>query len=48
MELAKIAIAGVIGVAMVSAFGLHAEGLSKLSTSGSKGFSRVLNTAEKG
>jgi len=44
----KIAIAGVIGVALVTAFGLHAADLAKLPQPTGKAASGVLATAETG
>lgn len=46
MELAKLFLAGVIGVAMVTAFGLHAKGLSQLGTSAGKAGSGLIKSAE--
>ena len=48
MELAKLFFAGVIGIGLVTAFGLHAQGLANLSTSAGKAGQGILSTAETG
>ena len=48
MDLFKLFIAGVVGVAMVTAFGLHAQGLAKLTTSAGKAGQGLIGTAETG
>jgi hypothetical protein len=40
--------AGLVAVALITAFGLHATQLAKLSTSAGTAGSGLLNTAEKG
>lgn len=44
----KAVIAGVIGIAMITAFGLHARQLSTLPKPTGQAVSGVLNTAEVG
>jgi len=44
----KLAIAGVVGVALVTAFGLHAAQLAKLPKPTGAAASGVLSTAETG
>ncbi len=44
----KLAIAGVIGIGLVTAFGLHARQLAKLPKPTGKAASGVLATAETG
>lgn len=44
----KLAIAGLIGIGLVTAFGLHASQLAKLPQPTGKAFSGVLSTAETG
>lgn len=48
MDLAKTFIAGIVAIGLVTAFGLHASGLSQLTRSGGSAGSGLLNTAEKG
>jgi hypothetical protein len=48
MELFKTFVSGVVVIGLVTAFGLHAGGLSKVITSGGNASSKVLGTAEKG
>jgi hypothetical protein len=48
MDLAKTFVAGVVAIGLVTAFGLHASGLSSVITSTGKASSGLLNTAEKG
>lgn len=44
----KLVVAGVVGVALVTAFGLHAADLAKLPKPAAQGFGSVLSTAETG
>lgn len=44
----KLAIAGIIGIGLVTAFGLHARQLSALPKPTGQAFSGVLGTAETG
>jgi hypothetical protein len=44
----KLLIAGVVGVALVTAFGLHSTQLAKLPKPTGQAFSGVLGTAETG
>jgi hypothetical protein len=44
----KLVIAGVIGIGLVTAFGLHSTQLAKLPQPTGKAFSGVLATAETG
>jgi len=47
-DFAKAAVAGIVAIGLVTAFGLHATGLSKVGKTGFQGFQGVLGTAEKG
>jgi hypothetical protein len=44
----KTAVAGVIAIGMVAAFGIHASGLSQLGQVGFRGADQTLGTAERG
>jgi hypothetical protein len=44
----KVFVAGVVAIGLVTAFGLHASGLTGLTRVGGKAASGVLNTAERG
>jgi len=44
----KLIVTGVIGVALVTAFGLHSRQLSQLPRPTGQAFSGVLDTAERG
>lgn len=44
----KLLIAGVVGIGLVTAFGLHAPQLAQLPRPTGKAFSGVLSTAETG
>lgn len=48
MDMLKLFLAGVIGIAMVTAFGLHAKGLANLTTSAGKAGQGLIGTAETG
>lgn len=48
MELGKLFIGGVVAVALVTAFGLHAKGLSQLAQSGGTAGKGLLGTAISG
>ena len=48
MENVKVFVAGVVAIGLVTAFGLHATGLTSLTKAGGKAASGVLNTAERG
>lgn len=48
MDTVKTFFAGVIAIGLVTAFGLHARGLSQVGQTGFRGASGVLGTAEKG
>ena len=48
MDLAKTFVAGVVAIGLVTAFGLHATGLSGLVGAGGKASSGLLKTAETG
>lgn len=48
MDLAKVFVTGVIAIGIVTAFGLHASGLSSVGQTAFKGGSQLLGTAEKG
>jgi hypothetical protein len=48
MDLAKTFVSGVVIIGLVTAFGLHASGLSKLATAGGKAGGGLLHTAETG
>lgn len=48
MDNVKVFVAGVVAIGLVTAFGLHASGLTGLTRVGGKAASGVLNTAEKG
>lgn len=48
MDMLKLFLAGVIGIAMVTAFGLHAKGLASLTTSAGKAGQGLIGTAETG
>jgi hypothetical protein len=48
MDFAKTFVAGIVAIGMVTAFGLHATGLSKFAGAAGNASSKVLNTAEKG
>lgn len=48
MDLAKTLVGGIVVIGLVTAFGMHATGLSKLAGAGGKASSGLLNTAEKG
>lgn len=48
MDFLKTATAGIVAIGLVTAFGLHATGLSKFVGAAGKAGSGVLNTAEKG
>lgn len=48
MDLAKTFISGVVVIGLVTAFGLHASGLSKVGSTAFSGSSKLLGTAEKG
>jgi hypothetical protein len=47
-DIGKTLAAGVVAVALVTAFGLHASQLSKLPKPTGSAVSNVFNTAEKG
>jgi hypothetical protein len=47
-DLAKVFVAGVVTIGLVTAFGLHASGLSQLTKTGFKGASDLEGTAIKG
>lgn len=47
-EIGKTLAAGVVAVALVTAFGLHASQLAQLPKPSGQAFSNVLGTAEKG
>lgn len=42
----KTFVAGIIAIGLVTAFGLHAKGLSQVGTAGGKAGSGLLKTAE--
>lgn len=44
----KMLIAGVVGIGLVTAFGLHSKQLAQLPAPTGKAFSGVLSTAETG
>jgi hypothetical protein len=48
MELGKMFIAGVVAIGLVTAFGLHAQGLSQLAKSGGTASKGLLGTAISG
>ena len=48
MDLLKTFIVGVVTIGLITAFGLHAEGLSKLATSAGKAGQGLIGTAETG
>lgn len=48
MEIAKLFIAGVLTIGLVTAFGLHAKGLAQLATAGGKAGQGVLGAAISG
>jgi hypothetical protein len=48
MDIFKTFVSGVVVIGLVTAVGLHAGGLAKVSTSGGKAASGLLHTAEKG
>jgi hypothetical protein len=48
MDLAKTFVSGVVVIGLVTAFGLHASGLSKVGKTTFTGASKLLGTAEKG
>lgn len=48
MDVVKTFVSGVVIIGLVTAFGLHASGLSQVATSGGKAASGLLGTAEKG
>lgn len=48
MDIVKILASGVVVIGLVTAFGLHANQLSKLPKPTGQAFSGVLGTAEKG
>lgn len=47
-DTAKLVIAGVIGIGLVTAFGLHSRQLAQLPRPTGRAFSGVLGTAETG
>lgn len=48
MDAIKTFVAGVVAIGLVTAFGLHATGLTQLTRVGLKGSAGLLSTAEKG
>jgi len=48
MDLAKTFVAGIVAIGLVTAFGLHASGLSQLAKSGGSASQGLLRTAETG
>jgi len=48
MDLAKTFVSGIVVIGLVTAFGLHASGLSKVGQTAFTGSSKLLGTAEKG
>lgn len=48
MDALKLFLAGVVGIGLVTAFGLHASGLSSLTSSAGKAGQGLLGTAETG
>lgn len=44
----KLIIGGIVGIGLVTAFGLHASQLAKLPRPTGQAFGSVLNTAERG
>jgi L-cystine uptake protein TcyP (sodium:dicarboxylate symporter family) len=48
MDVLKMFIAGVVGVAMITAFGLHASGLAQVTSSAGKAGQGLIGTAETG
>jgi hypothetical protein len=48
MDLARTFVSGVVVIGLVTAFGLHATGLSKVARAGGKAGSGLLHTAETG
>jgi hypothetical protein len=47
-EIAVLFVSGVVAVALVTAFGLHAQGLSQLAGSAGKAGQGLIGTAETG
>ena len=48
MDVVKLFFGGVITVALITAFGLHAKGLAQLTTSAGKAGQGLIGTAETG
>jgi hypothetical protein len=48
MDALKLFLAGVVGIGLVTAFGLHASGLANLTSSAGKAGQGLLGTAETG
>lgn len=48
MDVLKLFFAGVVGIGLVTAFGLHASGLANLTSSAGKASQGLLSTAETG
>lgn len=48
MDLAKTFVAGIVAIGLVTAFGLHASGLSNLTRAGGTASRGLLRTAETG
>jgi hypothetical protein len=48
MDLAKVFVSGIVVIGLVTAFGLHATGLARLTQAGGRAGSGLLNTAERG
>jgi hypothetical protein len=48
MDIAKTFVAGVVAIGLVTAFGLHASGLTGLTRVGGNAASGLLRTAETG
>lgn len=48
MDVVKLFIGGVVAIALITAFGLHAQGLSQLAGSAGKAGQGLIGTAETG
>ena len=48
MDILKMFVAGVVAIGLVTAFGLHAQGLAKVGTSAGKAGQGLIGTAETG
>ena len=48
LDIFKTFVAGIVAIGLVTAFGLHATGLSSLTTSAGKAGQGLLGTAETG